>query len=134
MERGWEDNDEPPVEPLANRMAELGFIDDAAFAMARAEALQRKGLGGRRLGPVLRAAGIEEKDAAPAREAANGHAWASALRFAERKRIGPFAVAVPDRETKAKQFAMLMRAGHPAETARRLLDSEPGEMANPDDL
>jgi regulatory protein len=133
-ERGWNGAERPETAILADRMAELGFIDDAAFALSRAATLQRRGLGARRLTPVLRAAGIEEQDAAEARASAQDQAWPAALRFAERKRIGPYAAEKADRELRAKQFAMMMRAGHSVEIARRLLDFDPGEIANEYDL
>lgn len=127
-ERGWEEEEDAAVDALVDRLTELGFIDDAAFALARAASLQRRGLGARRLRPALQAAGIEEEDAAAAHAEAADHAWSSALRFAERKRIGPFAAERPDRQQRDRQFAMMMRAGHPVEIARRLLDSGPGEI------
>lgn len=126
--RGWAPGGDPPIAQLAERMAELGFVDDAAFASARAASLGRRGFGARRLGPALRAAGIEEADAAEARAEADDRAWPAALAFARRKRIGPFAAEPADREARAKQFAMMMRAGHPAEITRRLVDLAPGEM------
>jgi hypothetical protein len=41
---------------------------------------------------------------------------------------------MPDRPTRAKQFAMMMRAGHPSGIVRRLLDSAPGQVPEADDL
>ena len=48
---------------LVERMAALGYVDDRAFAAARAAALGRRGYGERRVGEALRAAGIDEEDA-----------------------------------------------------------------------
>lgn len=127
--RGWASGSEPPIEVVVARMVELGCIDDAAFALARAASLRRRGLGGRRLAPALRAAGVEDADSEPARAAAEAEAWPAALAFAKRKRIGPFAAERPDHEMRSKQLAMLMRAGHRPDIAHRLLDSEPGDIA-----
>ena len=62
---------------------------------------------------ALRAAGIGEEDGAEAREAAEAGAWEAALRFAERRKIGPFAAADADRPAREKAFAAMLRAGHP---------------------
>ena len=88
-ERGWSGPADPPVRALVERMASLGYVDDRGFATARAAALGRRGYGERRVSAALRAAGIEDEDSAEARETARETAWQSALRFAERRRIGP---------------------------------------------
>ncbi|HYN46049.1 MAG TPA: RecX family transcriptional regulator [Allosphingosinicella sp.] len=127
-ERGWTGSGEPQVEVLVERMAALGYVDDRAFAAARAAALGRRGYGARRVGEALRAAGIEEADAIDARATARDGAWQAALRFAERKRIGPFAAVEGDRPARDKAFAAMLRAGHPADLARRLVAARPGEI------
>ena len=131
-ERGWAGGAAPPVDALIERMAALGYVDDRAFAAARAAALGRRGYGARRVEGALRAAGIDEADAADAREAAREGAWQAALRFAERKRIGPFAAAAADRPARDKAFAAMLRAGHPADLARRVVAARPGEIPDPD--
>ena len=131
-ERGWEGVEAPPLEALVERLARLGYIDDAAFASARAASLQRRGFGERRVDQALQAAGIAPADAEAARQAARDQAWAAALRFAERRRIGPFAAAKPDREGRQKAFAAMMRAGHPVDIARRLLGAAPGDIPDSD--
>ena len=133
-ERGWSGAAEPPVQALVERMATLGYVDDRAFAGARAAALGRRGYGERRVREALRAAGIEEEDAAEAREDARNSAWQSALRFAERRRFGPFASVEPDRDGREKVLAAFLRAGHPLDLARRLAQSRPGEIPDLDSL
>ena len=133
-ERGWEGEGEPPIERLVERFAELGYIDDRAFASARAASLQRRGYGERRLDQALYAAGIEPEDAAEAKEQAQDGAWDSALRFARRKSIGPFAAGEMDRPQRQKALAAMLRAGHPMEIARKLIDARPGAVPNPDEL
>lgn len=132
--RGWAGSEPPDTRAIAERMAELGLIDDASFALAKEASLRRRGLGERRLEPALRAAGIETEDGMLARETAKDNAWPAAIRFAERKRIGPFASEKPDKMLRAKHFAMLMRAGHPVEIARRLLESSADDLKGDDDL
>ncbi|HZG45174.1 MAG TPA: RecX family transcriptional regulator, partial [Allosphingosinicella sp.] len=117
-----------PVERRVNRFAELGYVDDGAFAAARADALTRRGYGLRRVDQALRAAGIEEEDGAVARDAAAAEAWAAALRFAERRRIGPFAEVAPERPGREKALGAMLRAGHPLGIARRIVDAAPGEV------
>ena len=131
-ERGWGGAGEAPVEALVERMARLGYVDDRAFASARAAALSRRGYGARRIGAALRGAGIGEEDAAEARALAADAAWAAALRFAERKRIGPFAAEAADRPEREKALAAMLRAGHPVEIARRLVAAPPGQVPQTD--
>jgi len=132
-ERGWAGEGEPPVEQLVQRFAELGYVDDRGFAVARSQALGRRGYGLRRVDQALKVAGIEEEDGEPARELAREGAWAAALRFAERRRIGPFASAQADREARQKALAAMLRAGHPMQLARRLVSAAPGEIPEQDD-
>jgi regulatory protein len=132
-ERGWAGEGAPPIEDVVERMAALGYVDDRAFAAARGSALSRRGYGARRVGEALRAAGIEEDDGAEARAAAEAGAWASALRFAERRRIGPFAAAAADRPGREKAIGAMLRAGHPAALARRIVSARPGEIPEADD-
>ena len=127
-ERGWAGDRPPSIEPLVERLAGLGYIDDRAFACARAASLQRRGYGARRVDQALYAAGIEEDDAEVAREETSDGAWAAALRFAERKRIGPFATAPAEREARNKAFAAMVRAGHPFDFATRIVNASPGEV------
>ena len=39
--RGWDGADEPPLNEIVERCAELGYVDDAGFAAARGAALPR---------------------------------------------------------------------------------------------
>lgn len=126
-ERGWSGESEPPVDAIVARLAELNYVDDRAFANARAQGLTRRGLGTRRVTADLRAAGIGEADSAEARQQAEADAWASALRYAERRRFGPFAAVAADRPAREKALAAMLRAGHGFDVARRLIDAMPGD-------
>jgi regulatory protein len=125
-ERGGEGEDQPPLDAIVARCAELGYVDDAGFAAARGAALLRRGFGERRIALALRAVGIDAETAAPAREAARENALDAALAFARRKRIGPFATdpAAPDK--RRRNLAALLRAGHAPDIARRIAYAEPG--------
>lgn len=119
-ERGWEG---PAADPqaIAARMASLGYVDDRAFAEAKARSLVRRGYGTRRVAEALRAAHVEADDAAPVVEEAAEHAFVAALAFAKRRRFGPFATAAPDDRVRERQIAAMIRAGHEFSLARRII-------------
>jgi regulatory protein len=127
-ERGWDGEGAPPLDALIERFAELGYVDDQAFASSRAASLGRRGYGARRVEMALTAAGITEEDGAAAREQAREQEWAAALRFAERRRIGPFAERLAEPAAREKALAAMLRAGHPLDLARRLVRAPPGEV------
>lgn len=124
-ERGWAGEREAPVTALVEKLADAGYIDDPAYALSKARTLGARGFGERRVAMALRAAGIEEDDGAAARDLARDSAEEAALRFARRKRIGPFAAAPPDRRDSDKALAAMIRAGHPFELAKRVLALPP---------
>lgn len=125
-ERGWDGDAEPDSTALAEKFAELGYIDDRGFANMRANSLVRRGYGVRRLEGRLFADGIDETDSDEAREIAKNHAWDSAEIFARKRRIGPFAPEPLDENAKRKAFAAMMRAGHDIDLVKKFVDSEPG--------
>lgn len=127
-ERGWaEDGKEPDLEALADRFAQLRYVDDAAYASMRAGALARRGYGLRRIEENLRAAGVGEVERQRARQEAESARFAAAEAFARKRRIGPFAALAADRATQEKQMAAFLRAGHDADLARRFVRAMPGE-------
>lgn len=132
-ERGWVGDGQPAIERLVQRFSELGYVNDRAFASSRAASLQRRGYGERRLDVALYVAGIDPDDAAEAKEQARSGAWDSAIRFATRKRLGPFARVEADSAGRKKALAAMLRAGHPMEIARKVLATPPGTVPNPDD-
>lgn len=127
-ERGWAEEAQPGIEPLVEKLSALRYVDDASFAAARASGLTRRGFGPRRVALSLRAAGIRGDDLAAATESVAEEAWDAALTFARRKRIGPFAAAVPDRLGREKALSALLRAGHAMDIARRIVNAEPGTV------
>lgn len=126
-ERGWAGEEPAMIDALCDKCVRLGFIDDAAFAAARAVALGRRGYGARRVEGALRAAGVGEAEGREARSIAAEGALAAAMRFAERKRIGPYASSPTEEGARRRQFAAMMRAGHPYEIVRQVLSAERGE-------
>lgn len=126
-ERGWDGGPPPDVDAVVARLAELRYVDDAAFATIRGDALARRGYGSRRIAEALNAAGVEAEDRAGPALLSPREAWAAADRFARRRRIGPYAAAAADRPARDKQVAAFVRAGHDFATARAWVDAPPGE-------
>lgn len=133
-ERGWADARPPDIEALVQRFAASGYVDDSAYAVAKSRALAARGYGAARLRQSLRAAGVEEEDTHPARELAESEAMQAAVRFARRRRFGPFAAEAPDRITREKAIAAMIRAGHSFEIARAVIDLAPGEGPNSSEI
>lgn len=127
-ERGWDGEGAPPVNAIVERFAELGYVDDAAFAAAKARDLAARGYGARRLGQTLFAAGIDDDDASEARQIAHDQAVEAALAFARRRRFGPYAAEKnEDRKLHQKQLSAMLRAGHDLALSRQILDLAPGD-------
>jgi|KBSSwiStaDraftv2_1062776.scaffolds.fasta_scaffold00328_38 regulatory protein len=127
-ERGWDNEGPPPVDALVERMAALGYVDDAAFATARGTALTRRGYGARRVVQELDIAGIEEADRDTALSDTRQEQWQAANNFARRRRVGPYATQPLAREDRQKQIAAFVRAGHDFATAALWVDSPPHEF------
>ena len=134
-ERGWEGTNEPDPARIADRFAAQGYVDDAAYALAKSEALTGRGYGKRRVLEKLRAAGVGDDDSAAAREHADQEAIAAALRFAKRRRIGPFATeALSDPREREKALGAMVRAGHGFGLARAIVALAPGAEIDIDQL
>ena len=127
-ERGVAEGEEPlDTRVVVERLVELGYVDDEAFAKAKAGGLLRKGYGVRRVEQALRAAGIAEEvrddvrpDEAETRQAA--------LALARRRGFGPFGAEKPDRAKREKQIAAMIRAGHGFDAARAIVDADTVEL------
>jgi regulatory protein len=124
-ERGWEEEEAPPVEALVEELAENRFVDDRAYAEMKAGGLSRRGYGPRRVRQALDAAGIAEGDAADALRGAEADSTAAALAYAKRRRLGPFSAHFDDPDHRRKALAAMLRAGHAYLTVRRILDLSP---------
>ena len=134
-ERGWSGEREPDVAAIAERFAAQGYVDDAAYALSKARSLTGRGYGKRRLVEKLWVAGIEEADGEEARLHADEEAVASALNFAERRRLGPFAPApCSGPKEREKALAVMLRAGHGFGLARAILALPPGAHIDADQL
>lgn len=126
-ERGWGEEREPDIERIVERLAELGYVDDAAFALSKSRSLTARGYGSRRVEQSLRAAGIGEEDGEEARGLAQSEAVEAALRFARKRRLGPFGEGGADRAAMQRALAAMVRAGHGFGLANAILNLEPGD-------
>jgi regulatory protein len=132
-DRGWKEGEaRPDLEALTDEFAQLGYVNDAAYAEARARSFTRRGYGARRLEQELYAAGISDDDAADARHESAANSFASADALARRKRIGPYATEKAGPDLQRKQLAAFMRAGHSFELAKRFVAAQPGEEIRED--
>lgn len=128
QERGWAG--EQPADPheLIDRLAALGYVDDAAFAAMKGRSMAARGLGAWRVSDALSAAGVAAVDRGAPPDAAQ--ALVTAVAFARRKRLGPFARTITaDPKLRQKALAAMLRAGHSLDVARRVLAAESGEAA-----
>lgn len=134
-ERGWKAEREPDLEELAARFARSGYIDDEAYALSKAQSLTGRGYGKRRVVQSLRVAGVEEEDSIAAADHADAEAVAAALRFAERRKLGPFAAKnTDDPREQQKALAAMLRAGHGFGLSQAILALRPGEPVDADEL
>lgn len=139
-ERGVAEDDEGrsaqlDVGALIERLIELGYVDDGAYARARSRDLTARGYGKRRVEQALWAAGVNEEVRG---ENAPSHAEArrAAILLARKRRFGIFGTKLsadlaPDalRAAKEKQVAAMLRAGHDFADVRFILDaSEEAEI------
>ncbi len=121
-ERGWDGEREPDLPALVGRYVELGYVDDEAYARAKSGSLLRRGYGTRRVGEALREAGIDEAIRETVRPA-EGVERRAALAMARKRRFGPYGREQLDREKRQKQIAAMLRAGHPLDSAREMVDA-----------
>lgn len=133
-ERGWSGSGDPPVAAIVERFASNGFVDDAAYALAKSRILSARGYGTARLRSGLRAAGVAEEDGTPAIALSESEAAESALRFARRRRIGPYAAHRLEPRERERALAAMVRAGHGFEIARKIVDLLPGSRPDPTEL
>lgn len=114
---------------LVGHLSELGLIDDAGFAEAKARALAAAGRSGPRLIEAkLRAAGVapETARAAAARVAALRDIDEDAVRFARRRAAAGAAARVDPSALKRRLFAALVRRGFDPAASRRALEKTLG--------
>lgn len=133
-ERGWEGDEEPDVGAVVERLVRLGYVDDAAFALSKARSLTTRGYGAGRVRQSLHAAGIGDEDGAGARDLAASSAVSAAIKFAQRRGLGPYAAQVADPRAREKALSAMIRAGHGFALAKAILSLAPGAEVNEEQL
>ncbi len=136
--RGWDGDAAAAAvwaEAVVERMTGLGYLDDAAYAGARARTLHRRGRPLKVIRADLAARGVGEGDIEAAVAALAAEAPATDLRaalaFARRRRLGPFRASAEERAAcERRDMAALARAGFSYDQARRVLEAPtPDEVA-----
>ena len=135
-ERGWDGPRDPDFAAIAERFAHQGYGDDSAeLQKSNGGVPTVRGYGKRRVIEALKAAGVEEEESAAARDHADAGAVSAALRFARRRKVGPFADSTPrDPRERQKSLSAMVRAGHAFELARAILAMPPGTEVDEDQL
>lgn len=115
------------IPALVARLVELGYVDDDAYARARARDLGARGYGGRRVEQVLWAAGVDE-GLRQAHAPGEGASRKAAALMAQKKRLGPWGAGrevsgdpLARRKAHEKAVAAMLRAGHQYDHVRFIL-------------
>lgn len=127
-EREWDGDVRPDPAAIVARFVAAGYIDDAAYARSKSGSLLRRGYGRRRVDQALGAAGIAQEVRDEVR-AGEGEQRAAALALARKRRYGPFGDKAEDRTVREKQLSAMLRAGHPLDSARLLVNAASVEAA-----
>lgn len=109
------------VRQIIARFREVGLLDDAGFAEARAGALSRSGRSRRAIAAHLEARGIDGETARRALGDDPGAELRAAVTFARKRRIGPFAREQADRAARQKALAAMARGGFDFRVSERTL-------------
>jgi regulatory protein len=128
-QRGGIDEPHLSVSEIVSQFRSLGYVDDEAFAKARSESLMRRGYGPNRLRNSLQASGIGTDIIDRTADLNEEDAFAAAVLFAKRKRIGPYAKDASSPVIRQKMIAALLRAGHSYEVSRKILALTANDIA-----
>ena len=116
------------IEAVIEDCVRLGYVDDTAFALARARSKRRGGRSALAIRHSLREHAIDQtlvdEALAAADEGSTDGELAAALRHAARRRLGPYATRPGDAATRQRHLASLARAGFTLGIACRVLDLE----------
>jgi regulatory protein len=119
----------PIVDALVTKYAENGAVNDTAYADAQVRKLRRRGSSARLIVKNLNAKGVPADVIAETASSLNEEAGdpAAALRFAQRRRLGPFR-QTGRAENRQRDLAALGRVGFDYQLARMIVDAESVEM------
>lgn len=127
---------QPVIGTILKEMAELGAVDDAAFARSRARGLTRTGRSRRAVTAHLMQKGVEAPVLAEALDdalgdrhgdAARDHEIGAALMLARKRRLGPFAPDAVDDAAREKTLGVFARNGFSRDVAEKVLAMDPTE-------
>jgi regulatory protein len=122
------------VAAVVERLRQRRFVDDGAYADGRARSLSRQGRSRAAIARTLAAKGVEA-DAVAAALAALADTGetdvSAALRFAKRRRLGPFRAAKERAARRERDLAALGRAGFSYEVARLVVDAPTADTVMP---
>ncbi|XUU61125.1 regulatory protein RecX [Erythrobacter sp. HA6-11] len=121
-ERGVAEGEELEPRAIVERLVELKYVDDEAYALARSGSLMRRGYGARRVEETLRHSGISQElreEIAPSDYARRE----AAIRLAQKRGFGPYAKLAVDPARREKQIAAMARAGHDFASARFIVEA-----------
>ena len=131
-ERGWEGDSAAEavtvIGGLLTRFIAAGYVNDEAYAQIKTQSLLRRGYGKRRIDQALVQAGIGEDVRLDLRAGVTEQRQA-ALALAKRRRLGPYGAQASDGRERERQMAAMLRAGHPLDMARKLVDAADVETA-----
>jgi len=126
------------VRALIAELEGLGLLDDRAFAELKAASMARAGRPRRRIVQTLTQKGvedrlIEESLARLAEEEEGDPELAAAIRFARKRRIGPWRAGTAAPEGRQRELAKLARAGFTYEVAKQVVEAtDPAELEGDD--
>lgn len=113
------------VESVLDRYAEIGLVDDSAFAEMYVRSARRRGLARTALGAQLRRRGLADEIVRAAVDQVDGAAEEQTARELVRRRLRGMATA-PPRTRVRRLVAMLGRKGYPEGVAWRVVREEVG--------
>lgn len=114
------------IDALIERLRARRLLDDTAYAEGRAHSLSRKGRSRAGIARALAAKGVDRDtvDTALQELADSGETdLAAAMRFARRRRLGPFREPKLRAARRDRDLAALGRAGFAYEVARLVVDA-----------
>ena len=116
------------VEQLLDRLADAGYLDDTAYARGRAIGLHRAGHSTTAIRMKLRQKGVDDDTAAQALETLHEEAeapeLAAALRYARKRRLGPYRQEAQRQANAERDMAALARKGFSLDLARQVVLSD----------
>jgi regulatory protein len=115
----------PIVEALVVKHAQSGAVNDTAYADSQVRKLRRRGSSARLIAQSLGAKGVPAEVVAEAASTMReeGGDPEAALRFAQRRRLGPFR-QTGRVENRQRDMAALGRMGFDYQTAKIIVDAE----------